>query len=100
MEAVAIGNLTEDVFADVLKNGAKQVSGTGCMIVPDAYMKLIDEITDWKIEREAARRLEEPNPTTYTEQEALALLGITEADMEAAEDLEIEMENKIPQRGD
>ena len=95
MEAVAIDNLSPEVFADVLKNGAKLVKGTGCMIVPDTYTKVIDEITDLKIEMEAARRLKEPNPILYTEDEALKRLGITREEMEAAEDLEIELEDNL-----
>ncbi len=90
MEAVAIDNLSAEVFADVLKNGAKEITGTGCMIVPKAYMKIIDEITDWKVEMEAARRLKNPDAKYYAEEEALAMLGLTKEDLKGWEDVEIE----------
>ena len=42
---------------------------------------------------EAAKRLAVKNPRTYTEDEALKRLGITREEMEAAEDLEIELDD-------
>lgn len=51
MEAVAIDNLSADVFADVLKNGAKRVKDTGCMIVPETFAQVVDEFTDWQVAR-------------------------------------------------
>ena len=90
VDAVAMNSLSAEVFRDVLKNGAKVVRDTGCAIVPEAYLKIVDEYTDWKMEREAAARLANPDPVLHTEAEALARLGITLADMDAAEDIGIE----------
>ena len=90
VDTITLNSLSADVFQDVLQNGAKVVLNTGCAIVPETYLKLVDEYTDWKVEREAAARLAKPNPRLYNEQEALERLGITAAEMEAAEELEIE----------
>jgi len=88
-EAVALKNLSADVFRDVLENGAKVIAGTGCAIVPETYLEMVEEYTDWKVEHEAAERLTKSNPKLYTEKEALKKLGISEAEMEAAEDIEL-----------
>ncbi len=90
MEAVAIG---AEVFADVLKNGSRKIEGTGCTLVLDSLM---EEITDWRMEMEAARRLSNPAAKYYTEEEAWKQLGITREEVEAAEDLEIELEDSLP----
>ena len=83
MEAVAIDRLSADVFADVLKNGAKLVKDTGCMIVPETFAQVVDEITDWQVARIAAERLKEPEEGGVTLEELMQASGITRADIDA-----------------
>ena len=87
MNAVAINDINAATFADVLQNGAKVVENTGCAIVPEFYL---DEYDEWLFYKEIERRLKEPNPKYYTEKEMLTVLGMTEADLEGWEDVEIE----------
>ena len=83
MDAVAINALNADVFVDVLKHGAKKVMDTGCAIVPEAYLKIVDEYTDWKLEREAIRRLQKPSVSYMTIEELMTKSGISKADLNA-----------------
>ena len=91
MSAVAVDNLSADVFADVKKTGAKDLLGTGCVIMSkDAYEKIMDELADYEIECEAARRIAAGDDEVFTEEEVLKELGITKEDMAAVGDVEIE----------
>lgn len=54
------------------------------------YERIIDELTDYMIECEAAKRIKEGNSRTYTEKEVMAEFGITEEDLAAVGDVEIE----------
>ena len=90
MSAVAVDNLSPDVFADIRKTGAKDLLGTGCVIMSkDAYEKIMDELADYEIEREAARRIAESSERTYTEAEVMKMCGITEEDLASVGDVEI-----------
>ncbi|MDY6295065.1 MAG: hypothetical protein SPL45_02035 [Schwartzia succinivorans] len=90
MDAVTVNNISTETFADVVKNGAKLVAGTGCAIVPEVYLKIVDEYTDWQIEQETAKRLKEPDTKYFTMEEVMKEFGITEDDLAAAGDVEFE----------
>ena len=90
MEAVAVSAINADVFLDVLKNGAKRIIDTGCVIVPEGYLKIVDEYTDWKLEKEAARRLDNDNGERVSQDEAMLRLGMTVEDLKGWEEVEIE----------
>lgn len=91
MEAVALEALNKEIFENVLKNGAKEISGTGCLLVPkELYTKLIDEFIDWSMAIEADRRLKKLDAKYYTEKEVLDSLGITEEQIAAVGDVELE----------
>ena len=96
MLAVATNDINADTFAYAKKNGAVKVENTGCVIVPEQllqeYVDLEDEYLDLQVEVEAARRLKEGIGKTYTQEEIMARYGITQADIDAAEDLEIDYE--------
>ena len=87
MQAVAINEVNADTYDYVRTKDFVEVKNTGCVIVPE---KFLDVYLDWQLEREAARRLADPDKTTYSEQEMMDMLGITQADVDVAEDLEIE----------
>ncbi len=91
MNAAAINNLPASVFADVLKKDILDVIDTNYVIIPrEIYENLTEDYMDRAMEREAANRLASSDGKTYTEQEMMAMLGITEKDIEAAGDVEIE----------
>ncbi|MBQ7516178.1 MAG: hypothetical protein IJS96_07825 [Schwartzia sp.] len=91
MNATAINNLPASVFADVLKKDILDVIDTNYVIVPrEVYESLAEDYMDRTMEREAAKRLAASDGKTYTEQEMMAILGVTEKDIEAAGDVEIE----------
>ena len=91
MEAVALDSLTPETMKDVLLHGAKEITGTGCLLVPKAlYEKVMDDFTDWQIEREAAERLRNDDGETIPEEEVMRRLGITEDNLEGWEDIELE----------
>ncbi len=91
MNAAAINNLPASVFADVLKKDILDVIDTNYVIIPrEIYENLTEDHMDRAMEREAAKRLASSDGKTYTEQEMMAMLGITEKDIEAAGDVEIE----------
>ncbi len=91
MEAVTLEALNKETFEDVLRHGAKEILGTGCLLIPkELYEKVMEELTDWNMAIEADRRLKDPNAKYYTEQEAMKALGLTEKDLEGWEDVEIE----------
>ncbi len=91
MNATAINNLPAQVFADVLKKDTLKVLDNNYVIMPkEMYDMLMEECADRAIEREAARRLAHSGGKTYTEQEMMDKFGITEEDIAAAGDVEIE----------
>lgn len=91
MEAVALDSLTPETMKDVLLHGAKEIAGTGCLLVPKAlYERFLDDFTDWQIEREAAERLRNDDGETIPEEEVMRRLGIAEDDLEGWEDIELE----------
>ena len=90
LEAVAINDLSEDVFADIRRTGAKALQDTGCVLVSnDMYDLMMEALADYTIEREAARRIAN-GCETVSEKDAMKMLGITEDDLKAAGDVDIE----------
>ena len=91
MDAVTFDSITRETLQDVLRNGTKEISGTGCLLIPkELYTKIMDELTDWNMAKEADRRLKDSSAKYYTEQEALERMGLTEKDLEGWENVEIE----------
>lgn len=91
MEAVALDSITQETLKDVLLHGAKEIKGTGCLLVPKAlYEKVMDDLTDWQIEREAAERLRNDDGERISQEEVMRRLGITEDDLEGWEDIELD----------
>ncbi len=91
METVAWDNITQETLKDVLLHGTKEIKDSGCLLIPKAlYEKVMDDLTDWQIEREAAERLRNDNGETIPEEEVMRRLGITEDDLEGWEDIELE----------
>lgn len=91
MSAVAVNDLNADVFDDVRRSGTKDLLNTGCVIMSKKlYERIMDELADYVIESEAARRIKDGNKRMYTEKEVMAELGITEEDLAAVGDVEIE----------
>ena len=90
MDAVTINSINTETFANVVKNGAKLVAGTGCAIVPEAYLKIVDEYTDWKIEQEVARRLNDPDTKYFAMDDVMKEFGITRKELDAMPEVEFE----------
>lgn len=91
MSAVAVNDLNANVFEDVRRTGTKDLLNTGCVIMSKKlYERIMDELADYMIECEAAERIKEGNARLYTEKEVMAELGISEEDLAAAGDVEIE----------
>ena len=82
--------INADVLDDVRKNGEKHIIGTGCMLVPDAVLDVIEEYNDLKIELEAAERLKKPQGKLYTLEEVMAECGITQEMLDSVPDEDIE----------
>ena len=87
---------THAVFVDAEKNGAIMVEGDGCpscvLMTVDDYKKLYDELADFAIEQLAAQRLATPeNEREYIPAaKVYEELGISKADLQDCEDIEIE----------
>jgi hypothetical protein len=91
METVAWNNITQETLKDVLLHGTKEIKDSGCLLIPKAlYEKVMDDLTDWQIEREAAERLRNDNGERISQEEAMARLGLTMDDLDGWEDVEIE----------
>ena len=91
MGAVAVNDLNADVFDDVRRSGTKDLLNTGCVIMSKKlYERIRDELADYVIECEAAKRIKDGSKRMYTEKEVMAELGITEEDLAAVGDVEIE----------
>ena len=91
MNATAINNLPANVFADMLKKDVLSVIDSNYVVMTrEMYDTLMEEYTDRKIEREAAKRLTNANGKTYTQQELMKMFDITEKDLAAVGDVEIE----------
>ena len=91
MNAAAINNLPANVFADILKKDVLSVIDNNYVVMTrEMYDTLMEEYADRKIDREAAKRLTDANTKTYTQQEIMKMFDITEKDIAAVGDVEIE----------
>ena len=81
------------IFDEVSKTGIKiavKNNKPACVLLsPDRYESLLEEIEDLELMIEAEKRLTEGG-STVSFQEVLAENGMTEADLEGWEDVEIE----------
>ena len=81
------------IFDEVSRTGIKiavKNNKPACVLLsPDRYESLLEEIEDLELMMEAEKRLAEGGPT-YSSDEVMQSLGITQADIDAAEDVEIE----------
>lgn len=84
----------QSIFDDVRKSGAKLITSLGkkpcVMLTAEEYVRMTDEMIDRELAQLAAERLSNFDGTTYTEQEVLDRLGITEEEIAAVGDVEIE----------
>ena len=91
MEAVATSSLSPEIFASIRENGAREVTGTGCIIVSrEKYSRMLDDYEDAELEREAERRLREPGGREYSQEEIMAMYGITHEELDAMPEVELE----------
>ena len=81
------------IFDEVSKTGIKiavKNNKPACVLLsPERYESLLEEIEDLELMMEAEKRIAEGGPTSSME-EVMQRLGLTEADIDAAEDVEIE----------
>lgn len=71
----------------VLKNNAAEA----VVMSPQQYVDLIEELEDLRLEQVALRRMEDFDESdTLTQAEVMEEYGITEADLQAADDVEFE----------
>lgn len=87
--------LAGKIFEDVKKSGAKVVmknNAAECVLLsPDEYLRLIDEVNDARLLSLAAERMADFDPTATVSAEALYKeLGISQKDMDAVGEVEIE----------
>ena len=87
--------LAGKIFEDVKKSGAKVVmknNAAECVLLsPDEYLRLIDEVNDARLLSLAAERMADFDPTATVSAEALYKeLGISQEDMDAVGEVEIE----------
>ncbi|MBQ9365788.1 MAG: hypothetical protein IJT82_08425 [Schwartzia sp.] len=91
MNAEAINALPAEVFSDILKKEALAVLGSGYVVVPiEKYYKMLEDYEDAELEREAKRRLQEPEGRTYTQKEMLDMYGIKQEELDAMPEVELE----------
>jgi len=81
------------IFNEVAKTGMKiavKNNKPACVLLsPERYEAIMEEMLDLELLIEAERRIAEGG-SCYSREEVMAELGITETDIEAAEDVEIE----------
>ena len=87
--------LAGKIFEDVKKSGAKVVmknNAAECVLLsPDEYLRLIDEVNDARLLSLAAERMTDFDPAATVPAEALYKeLGISQEDMDAVGEVEIE----------
>ncbi|MDR1704206.1 MAG: type II toxin-antitoxin system Phd/YefM family antitoxin [Clostridiales bacterium] len=83
------------VFQEVEEEGTKIVMDNGdpkCVLMtPEEYVRMKDEIEDRKLIDLVIERIDNDTGVTYSEKEVLEELGITEEDLAAIDDSEIEI---------
>ncbi len=82
------------IFEEVKKSGTKLVVKNNvaeCVLVsPKKYVEMVDEIEDMKLRLLALERMESGDGTVVSDQAMMSELGITQKDLDAMEDVEIE----------
>ena len=87
--------LAGKVFEEVKKTGAKVVMKNNtaeCVLLsPEEYIKLMDELNDTRLFAIASERMQNFDlSTTLSEEEAYRELGISDADLADADEVDIE----------
>ena len=87
--------LAGKVFEDVRRSGAKVVmknNAAECVLLsPAEYVQLMDELNDARLAALAAERLASYDPDSLiSQEEMLQRLGMTEADLDGWDEVEIE----------
>ena len=87
--------LAGKIFVEVKQCGAKVVmknNAAECVLLsPEEYVRLMDEVNDARLLAIAAERFANYDPANViTEEEMDKRLGITEADLEGFEEVELE----------
>ncbi len=83
------------IFEEVKQSGAKVVmknNAAECVLLsPEEYLRLMDEVNDARLFALAAQRLEQFDPSkTLSGEQLYAELGITKADLEQSDEVELE----------
>lgn len=82
------------IFEEVKKSGTKLVVKNNvaeCVLVsPKKYVEMVDEIEDMKLRLLALERMESGDGKVVSDQAMMSELGITQKDLDAMEDVEIE----------
>ena len=82
------------IFEEVKKSGTKLVVKNNvaeCVLVsPKKYVEMVDEIEDMKLRLLALERMESGDGTVVSDEAMMSELGITQKDLDAMEDVEIE----------
>ena len=79
----------DEVSQTGIKIAIKNNKPTCVLLSPERYESLLEHIEDLELMVEVERRLAENNDT-HTQDEVMQRLGITQADIDAAEDVDIE----------
>ena len=79
----------DEVTETGIKIAVKNNKPTCVLLSPERYESLIEHIEDLELMIEAESRLDKGG-RTYTQQEVMARHGITEADLDGCEDVELE----------
>lgn len=87
--------LAGKIFEEVKQTGAKVVmknNAAECVLLaPDEYIRIMDEVNDARLLAVATERMEHFDPSTVVAAEDLYKeLGITQADLDAIGEVEIE----------
>ena len=81
------------IFDEVAKTGVKiavKNNKPACVLLsPARYESLLEKIEDLELMLEVEKRIEEGGPV-YSQGEVMHRLGLTQADIDSAEDVEIE----------
>jgi len=82
------------IFDEVAETGMKIAINNNkpaCVLLsPEMYESIMESFEDFDLIMEVERRLEEDTGPTFSREELMHGLGITQADIDAAEDVEIE----------
>lgn len=97
-DSVPISNFNKGmagkIFADVRSSGPKVViknNNPECVLMsPEEYISMLDEIEDMRLMLLAKERTKNAPERVYSQDEVMKELGISEDDLNAAEDTEIE----------